>query len=298
MNKIFLSGSTGFLGNIIIKNLDHKFKISELLSPETLQTIRLENKVPVFREVYDIVIHCAGKAHSNPKTEIEKNKFFEVNVIGTENLLKGLDLVGAPKQFVFISSVAVYGKENGVNITENEKLNAKDPYGLSKIQAEKLILDWCQKNNVICTILRLPLLVGKNPPGNLGAMTKAIQKGYYFNIAGGLANKSMVLAEDVANILLKASEIGGVYNLTDGSHPSFYELSNVIAIKYGKSKPFNIPYFVAKSISFLGDIVGSKFPLNSYKLKKITSDLTFDDCKAREILGWKPRKVINWYKNQ
>ena len=295
MNKIFLSGSTGFLGNIIINNLKHKYKISELLNPETLQNLRLEHEVPVFREVYDLVIHCAGKAHSIPKNEIERNKFFEVNVIGTENLLKGLALIGVPKQFVFISSVAVYGKENGVNITENEKLNAKDPYGLSKIQAEKLIIDWCQKNNVICTILRLPLLVGKNPPGNLGNMIKAIQRGFYFNVGGGKAKKSMVLAEDVANILLKASEIGGVYNLTDCSHPSFYELSNVIAIKNGKSKPFNIPYVIAKSISFFGDVLGSRFPLNSNKLKKITSDLTFDDSRAREVLDWQPRKVIDWF---
>jgi hypothetical protein len=41
--------------------------------------------------------------------------------------------------------------------------------------------------------LVLPLLVGENPRGNLGVMMRAIDKGYYFNIGGGKARKSMVL---------------------------------------------------------------------------------------------------------
>lgn len=104
------------------------------------------------------------------------------------NLLRGLEKNKLPKEFVFISSLAVYGKEEEVNINENYPLNAKDPYVLSKINSEKLIQDWCKKDNVICTILRLPLLVGESPPGNLGAMIKA-NKGYYFNIGGDKAKK-------------------------------------------------------------------------------------------------------------
>jgi nucleoside-diphosphate-sugar epimerase len=183
----------------------------------------------------------------------------------------------------------------GVQIDEKHPLLAIDPYGLSKIQAEHLVLDWCQKNNVLCTILRLPLLVGENPPGNLGVMLNGIKKGYYFNIAGGLARKSMVLAEDVANVLIKASEIGGIYNLTDGYHPSFYELSNAIAKNNGKKRIFNMHFLIAKSIALIGDFVSTKFPLNSSKLNKITTDLTFDDSKARHILGWNPEKVLDYY---
>ena len=245
---------------------------------------------------FDIVIHAAGKAHSVPKNNLENDAFFDINVKGTQNLLHGIEASGKlPKSFIFISTVAVYGVDQGINIDEKAPLLAKDPHGLSKIKAENLILDWCQKNYVICTILRLPLIVGENPPGNLGAMIKGINRGYYFNIAGGLARKSMVLAEDVANIIINASEKGGVYNLTDGFHPNFYELSNAIAKQYGKSKLFNLPFTIAKSIALVGDVLGAKFPLNSSKLKKITSDLTFDDSKAREILGWNPNKVLDYY---
>jgi nucleoside-diphosphate-sugar epimerase len=294
--KILITGSTGFLGLAICNILQKDNTLFGLSRSNCDYNTELQNDVPEFIDQFEIVIHAAGKAHSTPKTILETQDFYNVNLIGTQNLLIGLENYKIPKRFVFISSVAVYGLEIGKDINEEYPLSAKDPYGLSKIKTEQLVIDWCQKNNVICTILRLPLLVGENPPGNLGAMVKVIQKGFYFNIAGGQARKSMVLANDIAKIILKASEIGGIYNLTDGCHPSFYELSNAIGKQYGKLRLFNLPFFIAKFIALFGDVLGDKFPLNSSILKKITSDLTFDDSKAREFLGWKPNKVLDYYK--
>ena len=290
--NILITGTSGFLGKSVCFFLKKDYFVFELPKPDTLNAIRLDKEVPAFSQAFDMVIHIAGKAHSIPKNQLEKNKFFEVNVKGTKNLLSGLELADLPKHFVFISSVAVYGLEYGYNIAETENLEAKDSYGLSKIHAEQLVKDWCVKNNVVCTILRLPLLVGKNPPGNLGSMLKGIKKGYYFNIGGGTAKKSMVLTEDVAQFIPKIATKGGTYNLTDGEHPSFNDLSHLIA----KKKIFNLPLIVAKTIGFLGDILGERIPINSLKIKKITSDLTFDDSKARE-LGWKPQSVLEYLKN-
>lgn len=295
--NILVTGATGFLGKYIIGNLNN-YSVKTLSRSNSYYNIELQSNIPVFIEDFNIVIHAAGKAHIVPKCDKENSDFFGINVQGTKNLLSGLEQnITIPKSFIFISTVAVYGLDRGNNINENTPLLAKESYGKSKIQAEQLVLEWCKNNSVICTILRLPLLVGENPPGNLGAMMLAINKSYYFNIAGGKAKKSMVLADDIANIVLKASEIGGIYNLTDGFHPSFYELSNAIARRNGKKRLFNIPFFIAKSIALVGDFVGSKFPLNSYKLKKITTDLTFDDTKAREVLGWNPKKILEYYSN-
>jgi nucleoside-diphosphate-sugar epimerase len=258
--------------------------------------ISLENEIPNFNEVYELVIHSAGKAHSIPKTESEKKSFFDNNVGGTFNLLRGLEKSGVPKKFVFVSSVSVYGLDAGANINEEYPLLAKDAYGKSKIEAEQLIKNWCDENEVIFTILRLPLLVGGNPPGNLGSMLKAIRQGFYFNIGGGKARKSMVLAEDVAKVIGTASEVGGIYNLTDGYHPSFAELSNHISIQLGKGKIRNMPMWCARIIANFGDLLGSKAPLNTDKLKKITTDLTFDDSKARGSFGWDSTPVLDDFK--
>lgn len=288
--KCLLTGANGFLGKSIAQEISKENTVFGLSRTSGEYKVSLEDQIPDFNQAFDLVIHAAGKAHSVPKTEAEKQQFNQINVVGTQNLLKGLEKCGLPKQFVFISSVSVYGQEMGTGINENHSLDAKDPYGLSKIEAEKIISDWCSVNNVICTILRLPLLVGKNPPGNLGAMIKAIDKGFYFNIDGGKAKKSMVLTKNVASFIAVAAPVGGIYNLTDGIHPSFSELSLAIS----KKKSFSLPLILARLIGKFGDVIGNKAPLTSLKLKKIISDLTFDDSKARAALNWKPQPVLDY----
>ena len=287
-----LTGVNGFLGKIISQQISKSNKLWGLSRSGADYNFSLEKEIPIFNLKFDLVVHSAGKAHSIPKTEFEKQEFHEVNRTGTSNLLKGLEKSGLPFQFVFISSVAVYGQDTGNLICENHSLLAKDPYGLSKIHAEYLVQEWCNKHNIICTILRLPLLVGESPPGNLGAMIMGIKKGYYLNIAGGSAKKSMVLAEDVAKSILKVAEIGGIYNLTDGYHPSFEELSNYISTQLDKRKPRNMPLWLARIIANFGDLLGNTAPLNTNKLKKLTSDLTFDDNKARDEFKWDPTPVL------
>lgn len=289
---VLLTGGTGFLG----KTIHETFRSNVITlgrSSSSDISIDLSEEIPVLTQ-YDLVIHTAGKAHSIPKTESEKKAFYKVNYYGTLNLLKGLEKSGLPKQFVFISSVAVYGKDEGSNIKEDYPLLAKDPYGLSKIYAEELILKWCQEKNVTCTILRLPLLVGKTPPGNLGAMIRAIKKGYYFNIGKGEARKSMVLCNDVSSFIPTVSKVGGIYNLTDGYHPSFFELSQ--SLSKTNNNHFNLPLYFVKILALFGDFLGDKVPINSVKVKKITSDLIFDDSKARKLLNWNPQSVLEYLK--
>ena len=296
LNSALLTGSSGFIGKYIIKDLKDNFIVSTLSRNAGDYTIHLEERVPNFKEKFEIVVHAAGKAHSLPKSKLEIQNFFRINVDGTNNLLEGLTKSGPPKYFVFISSVSVYGIDVGNNTDENNLLSAVDPYGASKIQAERIVSDWCCLNNVVCTILRLPLIVGSKPPGNLGDMIKGIRKGYYLNIAGGKAKKSMLLAEDVAKAILKVAKIGGVYNLTDGYHPSFVELSNQISIQLGVNKPMNMPLRLAKIIARFGDLLGNKSFFNTSKLNKIVSDLTFDDSKARNAFGWNPTAVLKGFR--
>ena len=290
--KILLTGGNGFLGSCVHNTLSEKHDVYTLSRKNSDFNYNLEFQIPMHLDKFDLVIHAAGKAHTIPKNEFQSLKFYKINVLGTINLLKGLENFYIPKQFVFISSVSVYGLIEGCNITENTHLLAKDPYGKSKIDAENIIIKWCKENNVICTILRLPLLVGANPPGNLGTMIRGIKKGYYFNIAGGKARKSMVLASDIAKYILKASDVGGVYNLTDSIHTNLHDLSFNIAKQLGKSYVPNLSYFIAFFFAKIGDFFGNSFPINSKKLSKITSTLTFDDTKARQSFGWNPTPVL------
>jgi nucleoside-diphosphate-sugar epimerase len=290
---ILLTGSTGFLGTVIEHYfIDHSIDYKVLNSSKGDYKFNLRNETPIFHNYFETVIHCAGLAHFVAKKEIQNELFIKTNAIGTINLLNGLDRDLNLKNFVFISSVSVYGIQCGELIDESYPLLALDPYGVSKINAEKIVQDWCKFKNINCTILRLPLIVSNNPKGNLGNMIKAIKKGYYFNIGLGNAKKSMVLADDVAEIIIKVSKIGGIYNLTDGQHPSFNQLSNFISKKLNKKSPHSLPVTLAKYLAKFGDLFGDLLPLNSKKFDKITSNLTFDDTMAKKTFGWNPKSVL------
>lgn len=291
MGSVLITGGNGFLGEILKKRLGCVISLGRNARNELL--CDLSNQIPVFQDSPEVVIHAAGQAHSNPRTEAEVKMFYDVNFEGTKNLCLGIDkLETKPKSFIFISTVAVYGLDEGENIKEDYPLLGKTPYAKSKILAENFLMEWAKKNNIILAILRLPLIAGPNPPGNLGAMIKGIKSGRYLSIGNADAKKSIVWADDIVGIIPKLCELGGVYNLTDRHHPSFKELENVISTKLGKGKPVGIPLFFAKILGLTGDLLGARFPINSDKLKKITSSLTFDDSKAFDKLGWCPSSVL------
>lgn len=258
--------------------------------------INLAEEVPPINTHYDVVLHAAGKAHTVPKTEAEKQVFYDVNYHGTINLCMALEKAGVPKAIVFISTVAVYGCEYGELISEEHPLEGNTPYAESKIMAENYLTKWCKENGVVLGILRPSLLAGHKAPGNLGAMVEGIQKGFYLNIAGGKVKKSVLMAEDIARILPLLVEKGGVFNVCDNYQPSFGELSTSVASQLGKHKPISIPYWMAWCMAKAGDLLGSKAPINSYKLEKMTKSLTFSNEKAKRELGWEPMDVLTNYK--
>ena len=297
MKKLLFTGASGFLGRNIRPVLERTYEVRTIgLTDEDDLKVNLAAGVPDIGTHYDIVLHAAGKAHIVPRTEAEKQAFYDVNYQGTVNLCKALEKAGVPEALVFISTVAVYGCESGEGITEDHPLEGEDPYAKSKIMAEEHLTRWCEANGVRLGILRPSLLAGHDAPGNLGVMVAGIRKGLYLNIAGGKVRKSILMAEDIARLLPLLAEKGGVYNVCDSYQPSFGELSESVARQLGKRKPLSIPYWMAWFMAKAGDLLGSRAPINSYKLEKMTKSLTFSNEKARRELGWEPMDVLTCYR--
>ena len=298
-DNILLTGSSGYLGREILSEFERLQTSSVRIDRKNDSDIicDLSKSIPDLSQYkFSKIVHAAGKAHIIPKTEAEKKDFFNINLTGTSNLIKGLEQsLHLPDCFIFISTVSVYGQDEGEMIDENTMLMANDAYGKSKIEAEKIIIEWCRKKNVKYFIFRLPLIAAPNAPGNLGAMVRGIETGKYLSIGKANAKKSIVLANDVAHLIVTINGESGIYNLTDGYHPTFKELENKIALSIRKKNPVSIPLFIAKLLGIAGDIIGQSFPVDSKKIKKIVSTLTFSDEKARKNLNWKPEQVLaNW----
>ena len=108
--KLLFTGASGFLGRNIYQLLEKTYVIKTVgLTSQDDYKIDIARNIPVFTEVFDVVLHAAGKAHSIPKTGEEKQLFFDVNLQGTKNLCTALENSGIPIALIFISTVAVYG---------------------------------------------------------------------------------------------------------------------------------------------------------------------------------------------
>ena len=291
MSNILLTGHSGFLGSHIktfLRGKDYNL-INLGRSKDSDIICDLGNETFQSKDI-DYVIHVAGKAHSIPENQAQIDEFYKVNYEGTKNLIHSIGNLKI-KTFIFISTVAVYGKETGELIDEISPLLGDTPYSLSKIKAEQALLDFSKAKDVKLVILRLPLITGEGAVGNLNSIIKAIKKGYYFRIGKGDAKRSIIAAVDVAEVMPELFEIEGTYNYTDCIHPKISEIDTVISMKYNKKVQI-LPFFLMKLISNLGEILPF-FPFNKIRFKKLTKTLTFSNEKILNQINYKPLKGLS-----
>lgn len=252
--------------------------------------------VPELPRPVDAVYHLAGLAHRRPRNDADAERFFAVNVDGTRNLLTGLErLERLPQALVFVSTVAVYGLDQGEGVREDQARRAEDPYGLSKRMAEDLLTEWGSKRNVAVTIIRPPLVAGPGAPGNLGALLNAMKAGRYLSIGGGRARRSMVCVDELSRGMIELSGRDGAYHLTDGRHPSFRELEDAFAERLGIGRALSLPRPVARALALGGDLgqrlLRRELMFDRQRYLRMSSTLTFDDARARRDIAWTPTPV-------
>jgi GlcNAc-P-P-Und epimerase len=296
---VLLTGSTGFLGQLI----DHAFRKKQI-SLLTLNRSQGSDYVcdlslsqPLLKDNIEAVIHSAGLAHVLRTGPDDDQIFYRSHVVGMQNLLNSLD----PKvcrKFIFISSVSVYGKDSGELISESLIPTPTTPYAKYKYQAEQILIEWARKNNVAYWILRPPLIVGKNPPGNLQQLIRYLKKNMYVHINSVNPPKCMVLATDIADFLSDQYhnlnlENSGVYNLTDGANPKLQIFIKYLVKQYNPNFiHIYLPQFLIQILAKTGDRFRF-LPLDSVRLNNLSRVLTFDDSKARSKIKWNGRSVVS-----
>lgn len=164
MNKILLTGSTGYIGSSFLNQYKNEYSFVKF----SLLNQKIEN---IDFDKINVVIHCAALVHQ--KIEYSYEKYHKINVDYPVKLAKLAKEKGV-KQFVFISTIAVYG-EDKEKLDENTACNPITPYGKSKLEAEKQLLE-LNDENFLVSIIRPPMVYGKNAPGNIYSLIKLVEK--------------------------------------------------------------------------------------------------------------------------
>ena len=261
--NIFVSGGSGFIGTHLIKKLNqtgHKITIFDNFSNSSkIENMRkhkkniqiIEGDIRNFEELsksiigHEIVIHLAAKISV---TESLKNpeETFEVNVKGTENILKACKKHKIKKIIAF-SSAAVYGDNDNPNykFQEDNKTLPISPYGTSKIKMEESILRSSKQDGIKSIVLRLFNVYGKGQTNEYaGVISKFIEciknNQSLIIFGGGNQTRDFIDIDDVMELInniinLNFEKEFEVYNVGNGESCKIVDLANLM-IKISSSK--------------------------------------------------------------
>ena len=305
MKKVLVTGGAGYIGShavvelldsgyevIVLDNLENgfrdsvderaKFYLADVRDISSFEKIFEENKI-------DVVMHFAGYIKVG-ESSILPNKYYLNNTYGVMNLIEVMNKYNV-KNIIFSSTAATYGEVKGdALVTEEYPQNPINPYGMSKLMAEKIIFDAAKSYGINYSIFRYFNVGGaheKYPIGQKGEGVTALIA-ILLQVAKGEREKLEVYGNDYptkdgtgirdyihvvdlvrAHVLaIKALEknISGVYNLGNGTG-----------------------FTVLEMLEDARKVTGHKIPTTfGPRRAGDPASVVASSAKAREVLGWKP----------
>ena len=151
--KILLTGASGFVGAFMQRQIpciamSNAGQEIDLRKPEEVR-LTIEKIRP------DAVIHLAGQSFV-PASFANPRETFEINFMGTLNLLQALKAADFEGRMLHVGSGDAYGfvPEDGLPVTEDRPLRPRNPYGVSKVASEALCYQWSQTESFSVTMTR------------------------------------------------------------------------------------------------------------------------------------------------
>jgi nucleoside-diphosphate-sugar epimerase len=276
--RILITGSSGFIGQNLLKYLDH-FDL-KLLRREQLRTVSAQ-----LFEKDDVIIHLAGKAHDLKKS-LSPQQYYEVNYELTKKLYQAF-LSSNAKKFIFISSVKAVADSVEESLNEDYIPNPQTHYGKSKLMAEQYIQGQSLPAGKSYYILRPCMIHGPGNKGNLNLLYKFVKMGVPYPLAGFDNRRSLLSVENLCFVikeLIQRAEIpSGVYQIADDEPLSTNQVVKLLASATGvKPKLWKVSRKLVCFLARCGDIL--HLPLTTERLNKLTESYVVSNNKIRQVL--------------
>ena len=267
MKKILITGENSYIGN------SFQNWVSQYKGEYEVDTISVRDdkwKSISFSE-YDVVLHVAGIAHIK-ETEENKSLYYKVNRDLAIDVARKSKEDGI-KQFVLLSSMSVYGMDQGI-ITTNTIEKPKSSYGISKLEAENEIKNLIDEKFVV-SILRPPMVYGKGCKGNYVSLDKLTNKVSFFPKVEN--KRSMIHIDNLSEFIriIIDENIGGILYPQNKEFVCTTDMIRMIGI-YKNKKMYTISGF-NRTFKFLSNkinIISKVFGDLIYE--KSISDIKYD----------------------
>ncbi len=251
MKRVLMTGKNSYIGTSLENWL--------MREPDKYKVDTVDMKDGSWKEKdfsqYDVVFHVAGIAHIK-ETSDNQDLYYKVNRdLAYETAQKAKQ--DGVEQFIFLSSMSVYGIENGV-IDKNTPLKPNSAYGRSKIEAEELI-NKLEDNSFIVATLRPPMVYGKGCRGNYPRLVGLALKTPIFPKVEN--KRSMIYIDNLSEFVkqLIDNRSGGLFFPQNVEYVNTSEMVRLIAESHGKrvvmTKLFN-PLLRLLNVSTVNKVFG------------------------------------------
>jgi nucleoside-diphosphate-sugar epimerase len=274
MKRILITGKNSYVGS----NIEEWLGICP--NSYSIDTISLRNdswKEKDFSK-YDVVIHVAGIAHIK-ETKENAHLYYEVNRDLAYEFAKKSKVENI-KQFIFLSSMSVYGIDRGV-IRKGSSLQPKTNYGKTKLEAEKLIAN-LEDSLFKVAILRPPMIYGKGCKGNYAKLAKIAFKTPVFpNIDN---KRSMIYIDNLSEFVKYIIDVcgSGLFFPQNNEYVNTSEMVELIAKSHGKKM------YKTRLFNPLLDLMR-----NNKTVNKVFGNLVYDkelskynNCQLNKFVGF------------
>ena len=235
MKKLLVTGSNGFVGSYFINKYKDRYNIQKFsFLNDDFTLLKLDG--------IDVVVHLSALVHKMGGASAEE--YERANVTQTVALAKKAKSSGV-KQFLFMSSVKVYGEESKTRYIQNSECHPKDEYGKSKLRAEEELLK-LQSEDFVLSIIRTPIVYGFGVKANIKSLVNLVKKMPVLPFGGIENRRSMVYVGNlcyVVDVLIEQQQ-KGVFLVSDDEVLSTTKLIELIAKELNKKIYLvKIPFF-------------------------------------------------------
>lgn len=271
MKKILITGANSYIGTSFEKYLK---QFGNEYSVDTLDMVDGSWREKSFSGC-DCIFHVAGIVHIK-ETKKNAHLYYDVNRDLPIEVARKAKSEGV-KQFVFLSSMSVYGKDIGV-ITKDTIPSPKSDYGKSKLQAEALLRE-IEDNSFKVVVLRPPMVYGEGCKGNYPILVKFAKKLPLFPYVKN--ERSMLYIENLCEfvLLMIDNEESGTFFPQNAEYTNTSEMVKMIAAAHGKK--IHLVKGLGWTLKFLGlftKIVNKAFGSLTYE--KEMSEYKQNYCKC------------------
>jgi nucleoside-diphosphate-sugar epimerase len=328
-HTVLVTGATGFVGSHVAETLIRRGDRVRALARERADTAFLDSLgATIVRgdlsepgtlnaavEGVDVIAHCAAKVGDWGHVD----EYRKVNVEGLRALFDAV-LNRPLHRFVHVSTLGVYEARHHYGTDETEPLPDRhiDGYTQSKVEAERLALQYYRKQKIPVTILRPGFVYGSRDRMVLPRLVNRLQERSVIYIARGryALNTTYVgnLADAVVLGIDNPAAVGEVFNITDGEFVSKRTFFETVADGLGLKRPRAFPPVPIWLARIMANWRESKFRrenrphpprITQAQLKFAGLNLDFSIAKARTKLGYSPRvqfhegmeQAMEWYRN-